>query len=383
MVIPAYNEEDAIAEILEKCLAARARICAETGLSRVDVIAVDDGSRDKTREIAQRYPEATLIVHPVNKGYGQALMTGFHGASGDYLGFLDADGTCDPLSFIPLYRALVDSQADLSIGNRLHDESSMPKLRYIGNRFYALVISKLTGVPVKDTASGMRLFARELLENLEPLPSGLHFTPAMTARAACMGAKITETPIPYAERQGQSKLNVVADGLRFLRVILGIIFAYFPLRIFGPAGLCFAAIALGYGVYPVRYYLEHRHLEPDVMIYRLLTIVTLASCGLICLTFGGLAQRVADIVTRRGSSLLENRLLREGSVALGVLLALAGVLLNSRIILEYFSMGQISTHWIYVLTGSLFVICGTVLAAFGVTLGLFGHLPSALRARTK
>ena len=102
-----------------------------------------------------------------------------------------------------------------------------------------------------------------------------------------------------------------------------------------------------------------------------------------CFSFGGLAQRVADIVTRRSPSFLDNRLLREGSVVAGVILASSGVLLNSRIILEYFSMGQISTHWIYVLTGSLFVICGTVLAAFGVTLGLFGHLPSALRTGTK
>lgn len=379
VVIPAYNEEDAIEEILTKCLSARERICRETGLAGVEVIAVDDGSRDRTRELAGKFTEAKLVVHPVNKGYGQALMTGFKAASGDYLGFLDADGTCDPLAFIPLYKALVDRGADLSIGNRLHPGSKMPRIRTIGNKIYAQIISKLTGVPVSDTASGMRVFARHMLAKLEPLPTGLHFTPAMTARAACMGAKIAETPIPYADRQGESKLNVVSDGVRFLRVILGIVFAYYPLRIFGPAGLLFALVGLGYGVHPVTYYLEHGRLEPDVMIYRLLTIVTLMACGLVCLTYGGLAQRVSAIANGKPAGVLSRHWLRELAIIMGLAFALGGVVLNSKTIVEYAATGQITIHWIYVLTGGLAVILGTVLTCFGITLGLLGHLPGAER----
>ena len=217
IVIPAYNEQDAIVSIISRCLEARQAIERQTALSPVEIVVDDDGSRDKTRELAERLSESTLVVQPVNRGCGAALMTGFEAASGDYLGFLDADGTCDPLAFIALIGALKDTGADMAVGNRLHPASKMPWLREIGNRFYAGVISWLTGARVSDSASGMRVFSRALLPRLRPLPTGLHFTPAMTARAACMGAKIAETPIPYADRQGQSKLNVVADGLRFKR----------------------------------------------------------------------------------------------------------------------------------------------------------------------
>ncbi len=376
IVIPAYNEEDAIEAILHGCLAARQALCAELGLKSVEVIAVNDGSRDRTEELARGIREARLINHPRNLGYGRALMTGFEAASGDYLGFLDADGTCDPLAFAALGKALSEADADLAVGMRLHPGSQMPAIRVLGNRFYAAVISLLTGVPVADSASGMRLFSRSLLARLSPMPSGLHFTPAMTARVACLGAKIVETPIPYADRQGQSKLNVIADGIRFLRVILGIIFSNFPMRFFGPAGTLFALIALAYGVWPVRYYLEHHELQPDVMIYRLLTIVTLAACSLVCLTFGALAQKAADLSLGKGPSVLDRPWFSETAVAAGLILSIGGVLLNLRTILQYFSTGSISIHWIYVLTGSLLVIPGAILAAFGVTLELLRHMPT-------
>jgi glycosyltransferase involved in cell wall biosynthesis len=377
IVIPAYNEEDAIEEILSRCLEAIPKLRQEAGLSSVEVIAVDDGSRDKTRELASKFKDAKLVVHAVNRGYGRALMTGFEAASGDYLSFLDADGTCDPLAFIGLCQALESKGADMAVGNRLHGKSEMPLIREIGNRFYAGVISWLSGVSVADTASGMRVFKKELLPRLSPLPSGLHFTPAMTARAACMGAKIVEVPIPYAERQGQSKLNVIADGLRFLNVILGIIFAYYPLRIFGPMGLAFLLVALGYGIWPVTFYLEHRYLLDAEMIYRLLTIMTLSVCGLIALAFGLIAQKASDIATRRPANWLDEPGLRYGAIAAGILLGLGGVVLNTRTIVEYATTRHIQTPWIYVLTGGLCVISGTVLSAFGITLGLVAHLPRA------
>ena len=375
IVIPAYNEEDAIEEILTRCLAAREPLKKATGLGGVEVLVVDDGSRDRTRELASRFKEARLISHPVNRGYGAALMTGFDGATGDYLSFLDADGTCDPLAFVDLFKAMKDAGADMSVGNRLHEASKMPKIREAGNRFYAGVISWLTGVPVRDSASGMRIFKRALLSRLRPLPTGLHFTPAMTARAACMGARIVETPIPYADRQGQSKLNVVADGLRFLSVILGIIFAYFPLRLFGPLGVFFGLVALAYGLGPLSYYSEHHALLLPDMIPRLLTIVTLSVCGLTALAFGLLAQRLSDIALGREPGFLDDKRLRLGALISGALLIVGGIALNSRVIVEYVTTRTIQTPWVYVLVGGLAVISGTVLVCFGVTLGIVNHLP--------
>jgi glycosyltransferase involved in cell wall biosynthesis len=380
IIIPAYNEEDAIEAILTQCLAARQPLKAAAGLSDVEVIAVDDGSRDRTRELASKFKEAKLLVHPRNRGYGAALMTGFEGATGDYLSFLDADGTCDPLAFADLFKALKAGDADMAVGNRIHAASKMPRIRELGNRFYACVISRLTGACVNDSASGMRLFKRAMLPKLKPLPTGLHFTPAMTARAACMGAKIVETPIPYADRQGQSKLNVVADGLRFLSVILGIIFAYFPLRFFGPLGLFFLVTALAYGLGPVSYYLRHRELLLPDMTYRLLTVTTLSICGLLSAAFGLLAQRLSDIALGRDPGWLDHPALRLGALGAGGGLIVSGILLNSRTIVEYATTRTIQTPWVYVLVGGLFVISGTALACFGVTLGIVNHLPREDRA---
>ncbi|MFA6315894.1 MAG: glycosyltransferase family 2 protein [Elusimicrobiota bacterium] len=378
IVLPAYNEEEALPSALKQCLDAEEALRRETGLDAVEILVVDDGSKDATRRIAAGFERVRVVSHPVNRGYGAALMTGFAAARGGLLAFMDADGTIDPLCFIDLHRELVRTGADLAIGGRLHHGSQMPRVRVLGNRFYAAVISRLTGVAVTDTASGVRLFSRRLLPRLLPLPEGLHFTPAMTARAACMGARIVEVPIAYAERMGRSKLNVLADGMRFLRVILGVIFAYYPLRIFGPAGLLFALTALAYGAGPIAQYLSLRRLEnPEDMIYRLLAIVTLAVCSLICLTFGGIAQKLSDAAVGRGSGFWDRPRVRDYSLAVGVVLVLAGVLLNTRTIIEYVTSRQIHQHWIYVLTGSLAVISGTVLAAFGVTLDLARHLPSS------
>ncbi|MBI5630325.1 MAG: glycosyltransferase family 2 protein [Elusimicrobia bacterium] len=380
IVVPAYNEEQAIEDILSRCLAAREPLCRRTGLSRVEVIAVDDGSADRTKALIAKFSEVRLVAHPRNLGYGRALLSGFERASGDYLAFLDADGTCDPAAFADLYQALVRAHADLAVGNRLHEESQMPGLRYAGNLFYGWLISRLTGVEVSDSASGMRLFKRQLLRRLKPLPSGLHFTPAMTARAACLGLRIVEAPIPYFERRGRSKLNVLADGLRFLRVILGIIFSYHPLKIFGSLGVAFGLVALGYGAGPVKYYWDHRELRED-MIYRLLTILTLMVCSMISLAFGMVAQTASNIAVRRPAGWLEYPRLREGAVLLGFGLALGGILLNSDTILEYVSSGRITLHWIYVLAGGLAVILGTVLFCFGTTLDIVAHLPKALEEK--
>jgi len=375
IVIPAYNEESAIADILRRALDAREPLCRAAGLEAVEIVVVDDGSRDRTREIAAAFGQARLVVHPVNKGYGAALMTGFKAASGGLLAFLDADGTCDPLAFAGLHRALSAAGADMAVGNRMTADSRMPAVRRLGNLFYAAVISWLSGVRVSDSASGMRLFRRELLGRLEPLPTGLHFTPAMSARAACLGARIVEAPIPYAERQGRSKLNVVKDGVRFLRVILGVIFAIYPLRIFGPIAALCALLAAGYGAGPVAYYLSFHRLEED-MIYRLLTILTLGACSLTALCFGLVAQSLSDMATGRSNRWLERAAWSRSAAAAGGLLGGGGILLNSRTIMEYAAHGRITTHWVYVLTGGLAVICGMVLFSFGVTMGLARHLPA-------
>ena len=247
VVIPAYNEEDGIGQIVERVLATRRSLqdCA----AALELIVVDDGSRDRTAEIVGEYPEVRLVQHPTNYGYGAALKTGFARATGDWLGFLDADGTYPPEHFPALLCAGRDEAADLVIGSRMAGaESEMPTSRRIGNLFFAGLVSLIGNRRISDSASGMRLIRREALARLYPLPDGLNFTPVMSTRAIHETLSMIEVPIPYSERVGRSKLTIVGDGTRFLQSIVWTALNYNPVRILGAIGVACVALALLIGL---------------------------------------------------------------------------------------------------------------------------------------
>lgn len=257
VVIPAYNEEDGIAAIVERVLAIRPEL-AKVGVDDLECIVVDDGSKDRTAEIVQGYaPEVTLISQP-NKGYGGALKTGFRAARGELLAFLDADSTYPPEYFPQLCQAAL-AGADIVIGSRMSGTSSeMPLVRRIGNFIFANLLSLVSGVRISDSASGQRVLRREVLPIIYPLPDTLDFTPAMSTRALHEDLKMVEVPIPYKERSGRSKLSVVRDGLRFFKSIVWTALTYNPVRIFGGLGLTLLMLAVLVAGVPVMAHLFGR-----------------------------------------------------------------------------------------------------------------------------
>jgi hypothetical protein len=242
IVIPAYNEENGIAEIANRVLAVEPALKL-AGVERLELLVVDDGSRDRTAEVAATIPRVSLIRHPKNKGYGAALKTGFSQASGELIGFLDADGTYPPEYFPQLCKVALNG-ADLVIGSRMAGaDSKMPLTRRVGNFFFANLLSVLGRQKVTDSASGMRVFKRSILELVYPLPDGLNLTPVMSTRAVHEGVKITEIPIPYSERVGRSKLSVIHDGRIFLQSMMWTALSYNPVRILGLLGIAGVGIA--------------------------------------------------------------------------------------------------------------------------------------------
>jgi len=216
----------------------------------MEFIAVVGGPPPPTPAPVNRHGTATpaavpLLRHSRNRGYGAALKTGFRYAQGDLLAFLDADGTYPPEAFPELCRVALERGADLVVGSRMSGgESEMPHVRRLGNGFFALLLSLVGNARIRDTASGMRVFRREALPILYPLPDGLDFTPAMSTRALHENLAMVEVPIPYRERVGRSKLSVIRDGVRFLRSILGTALTYNPVRIFGMAGVGLALLGV-------------------------------------------------------------------------------------------------------------------------------------------
>lgn len=254
VVIPAYNEEDGIQDIMARVLAIGAEL-AQAGIDEMELIIVDDGSSDRTAELVQRQPGARLLQHAQNGGYGAALKTGFAAAQGEWIGFLDADGTYPPEHFPQLCRVAQEKKADIVIGSRMAGaDSEMPLVRKIGNLVFAKLVSIISARQVSDSASGMRIFKRSVLAQIYPLPDGLNLTPVMSTRALHEHLNIVEVPIPYSERVGRSKLSVVRDGMRFAQSIVWTALYYNPVRPIGlvsGVALCIA-VAIGVGLVVTR-----------------------------------------------------------------------------------------------------------------------------------
>ncbi|MBE2223926.1 MAG: glycosyltransferase family 2 protein [Anaerolineae bacterium] len=242
VVIPAYNEEDGIAEICHRVLNVRDEL-HKVGIDDLELIVVDDGSSDRTVEIAESIDGVGLIRHKQNRGYGGALKTGFSLSRGELIGFMDADGTYPPEYYPALCKEALGGY-ELVIGSRMAGAGSeMPKTRLLGNFFFANLLSLIGNQRITDSASGMRVFHREILERIYPLPDGLNLTPVMSTRAVHEKIKMIEVPIPYSERLGRSKLSVVHDGRIFLQSMVWTALTYNPVRILGIISLVLLGLA--------------------------------------------------------------------------------------------------------------------------------------------
>jgi glycosyltransferase involved in cell wall biosynthesis len=370
IVIPALNEEESIGSTVQRCLDARGHIQRSGDVSRVEVIVVSDGSTDRTAEIAQgiaaREPAVRVIVFEKNRGYGAAIKEGFRQASGEFLAFIDADGTCDPLSFGDLCRPLRDPRVALVLGSRMGPGNQMPGLRRLGNRIYALLLGFLSGEAVSDTASGMRVLRRDALAHFSALPDGLHFTPAMSARAIMSDLQIVEVPMPYAERVGESKLKVVRDGVRFLVAIGDGLLLYRPGRLFGLGAALCVLVGWFWGMYPLEFYLRNRRLE-EWMIYRLLLCGFLFTSSFALVSAGVLAEHVLSLVYRRPRESFWGRMWaalfsrRNLLLYTGAAFAAALALVRPGLV-QYAQTGHVTLHWSRVMV-AVFLLQTALLAS--------------------
>ncbi len=298
VIIPAYNEEAGIGSVIERVRGSQGGL-TQLGLA-LETLVVDDGSRDRTAQIVGRYPDVRLIRHSRNRGYGAAIKTGFRHATGIFLAFLDADGTYPPESLPELCRAALQHDADLVIGSRMGGmHSEMPLMRRVGNLSYSILLSLIGNTVVRDTTSGMRLLHKRALAQLYPLSDGLDFTPAMSTRAIHENLKIVEVPIPYAERIGHSKLNVVRDGFRFTNAIVWTALAYNPVRVLGFASLAALACAGAIGLYILLLRLSGVTTLNAWQVFALFAAVVLSVLGISLLSLGAMFNYLVALFHKR------------------------------------------------------------------------------------
>jgi glycosyltransferase involved in cell wall biosynthesis len=387
--IPVYNEEGSIAETIERCLAVRPAL-RDAGVERFELIAVDDGSQDASAEQVRRFPSVRLVQHTVNRGYGAALKTGFAAASYNLIGFLDADATYPPEELPALCRVAVEGKADLVIGSRMAGAASeMPLVRRVGNRFFAVLLTLLGRAAVSDTASGMRVFRRSVLDLLSPLPDGLNLTPVMSTRAIHEGIKVVEVPIPYHERVGRSKLSVTQDGLRFLKTIVWTVLAYNPVRVFGVAGLLALALAAAIGAGIVVARTQGITVLGPLAVYAVFGAVVAAVAGVSVFALGATFNYIVSLFYRRPirQGLFNRPLFRQpierhflplgsGVFVCGLAVSLGSLALSLR-------GWSIERLWLYLSGSAMLMIVGLQFALWGLLMAVLAELNEREGAREK
>ncbi|WP_312907602.1 glycosyltransferase family 2 protein [Natronosalvus caseinilyticus] len=242
VVMPTLNEEEGVAECIERAKNA----IAELGM-RAEII-LSDSSTDRTPEIGREM--GAIIVEPDGKGYGYAYRYAFDRARGDYIVMGDADTTYDFEQIPRLLEHLRAENGDMVMGSRLEGEirpGAMPPLhKHIGNPVLTKFLNLFYGAGVSDAHSGFRIFTREAYETMDLETTGMEFASEMIMEAGAKDLTIVETPIVYHEREGEETLESFRDGWRHVRFMLenapGYLFSV-PGAVMGVLGLVIMALA--------------------------------------------------------------------------------------------------------------------------------------------
>ena len=218
IVIPCYNESASILSLIEAV--------KNSPVKSREIIIVDDGSTDGTRDILGAFedPEVKIIFHDKNKGKGAALRTGFSAATGDICIVQDADLEYDPQEFPIVIQPILEGKADVVFGSRF--QSGRPhRVVYfwhrVGNGFLTLMSNLFTDLNLSDMETCYKAFRREVIQAIKIRENRFGFEPEVTAKIAKMNVRIYEVGISYYGRTyDEGKKIGWKDGVRAIYCIL-------------------------------------------------------------------------------------------------------------------------------------------------------------------
>ncbi len=245
VAIPAHNEDRYIGSLVLKLTAAR-----------FDVLVIDDGSVDRTAEVAER-AGARVLSHPLNLGKTASVRSAFEyavEADLDALVVMDGDGQHDPYEVDQLLAPVLADQADMVVGSRFAGiDSAVPRWRVAGQHVLTLATNVGSGLHLSDTESGFRAFSRRAVAEMHFRGAGFSVEPEMQFEAKQHGWKVTEVPI-HVEYGLPLKRNPIWQGIRTFDAILGLIGEHQPLLFFSGPGLIVLFAGLGLGAHVVDVY---------------------------------------------------------------------------------------------------------------------------------
>jgi len=220
VVIPVYNEEKTIAELIRRV--------QEVEYEK-EIIVVDDRSTDGTREALQRLTNANptnlrILFHETNRGKGAALRTGFNAVSGHVVVIQDADLEYNPQEYRKLLKPILDGRADVVYGSRFMGGDEHRVLffwHYLGNKFLTLLSNMFTNLNLSDMETCYKMFRADILKKITIEEDRFGFEPEITAKVAKMGCRIFEVGISYSGRDySEGKKINWKDGVSALRCII-------------------------------------------------------------------------------------------------------------------------------------------------------------------
>jgi len=240
VIVPVFNEGETIAQVIDGLKDELKRLDLE-----YEIIVVNDGSSDRSKEILENIQETKLINHPYNKGYGASLKTGARNAKFDWLLFFDGDGQHKP-EYIEEFLRYTD-EYDAILGWRQGYKG--PALRQPGKKLLHFVANYLVEKKIPDLNCGFRLLKKKPFIQYEHLfPNGFSLSTTSTLSFLKEGFSVKYVHITINKRIGKSSVKV-SDGLRTIMLIVRLIMLFSPLKIFLPVSFVGFLLSFSWMVY--------------------------------------------------------------------------------------------------------------------------------------
>lgn len=270
IVLPVYNEEEAIGKVLEDIREAM----KGTSVS-YEVLVVDDQSEDQSGAIAAA-KGARVVRRPVRGGSGASRRTGILEAQGDIIVMLDADGSYEA-SDIPKMIAFFPEYDQVN-GARTSEEGDLKFLRTPAKWFIRCLASYLTGQKIPDLNTGLKAFKKDImLKYLWVLPDGFSCVTTMTLAFLTNGYAVKYVPTRYHKRIGKSKFHPIKDTLAYLNTVVRMVMYFKPLRVFMPLATCLFVVTVVKSIGSL--YFTDSIQESDIMMF--MTALLIGTIGLL------------------------------------------------------------------------------------------------------
>ncbi len=225
LIIPAYNEENAIAHTVTEGIRILDSIAQQW-----EIIVVSDASTDRTAELA-RQAGARVLDHPTNMGYGNSIKTGIVAARHRLIAITDADGSYPLEALEELARAA--TRYDMAVGQRVGKQFYGGCVKNLGRQLQLFLVQFACGLKIPDVNSGLRIFPRHYaMRHFDTICGGFSFTTSITLSMLLTGMKVAYIPIDYKCRIGKSHVRYFRDTLRSLQIIISAILKYNPIKMF-------------------------------------------------------------------------------------------------------------------------------------------------------